>query len=220
MREVDRIFNSLLGGGTHLPAGYERLEYITNPSTAYINTGVTYSADDLVEAHFENLTYSGTSWIGIFGTSKAVSSVWHRHILAYDGMGVGTYQVLFGQSQQNLASGTMGITGVTLDMAYSNGSQSVTITDGGTTRIYTTSFTDESPVSLYPAFLFAYNRNGVASYHLDGSIGDFSLKVNGVKVCDYLPVRRLSDGKVGMYDLATATFKTSASNVDFTAPNN
>lgn len=218
MREVDRIFNSLLEQRAGLPSGYERLEYITNPSTAYINTGVTYSADDLVEAHFENLTYSGTSWIGIFGTSKAVSSVWHRHILAYDGMGVGTYQVLFGQSQQNLASGTMGITGVTLDMAYSNGSQSVTITDGGIARTYTTSFAEGSVVSLYPAFLFAYNRNGVASYYMPGSMGDFSLKVNDVKVCDYLPVRRLSDGKVGMYDLVTSTFKTSASSVDFVAP--
>lgn len=220
MNKVNRIFMSLLGNRkkSRLPSGYTELEYIENQSTAYINTGVRYSSTDEITVHIDKLSFAGTSYIGIFGTARAVSSVWHRSVLAYDGNGVGTYQVLFGQGQQNLTSSHMPTSNVTIDATFSDGSQSVSITDSGITRLYTTSFTETQSVSLPPMMLFNYNRNGVpSSYYFVGSIGEFSVKINGVDSINYIPAQRDSDGVVGMYDLVTNTFMSSATSVQFVA---
>lgn len=220
MNKVNRIFMSLLGKRkkSRLPSGYTELEYISNPSTAYINTDVRYSSTDEVVVHIDKLSFVGTSYIGIFGTARAVGNTWHRSSLAYDGNGVGTYQVLFGQYQMNLASGHMPTSDVAIDAMFSDGSQSVSITDSGTTRSYTTSFTELQSVSLPPMMLFNYNRNGVpSSYYLVGSVGEFSVKINSVDSIDYVPAQRDSDGIVGMYDLISNTFKVSSDTVQFVA---
>lgn len=220
MNKVNRIFMYLLGNRkkSRLPSGYTELEYISNPSTAYINTGVGYSSTDDIDVHIDNVTYSDNHYVGIFGTARAISGTWHRNALVYDGQGPGTYQVLFGQSQQNIASGHMPISNTTIDVAFRNGSQAVSITNNGVTSVYTTSFTDSQSVQLYSVMLFTYNRNGSpATFYMVGDIGNFSLTQNGLKVIDYVPAQRDSDSVVGMYDLVTNTFITSATSVQFVA---
>lgn len=220
MNKVYRIFASLLGNQkkSRLPRGYTELEYISNPSTAYINTGVGYSSTDNIVVHADNVTYSDNHYVGIFGTARAVSGTWHRSALVYDGQSFGTYQVLFGQSQQNLASSHMPISSTTIDVAFRDDNQSVSITNNGVTTVYTTSFTESQAVQLYSVMLFTYNRNGSpATFYLVGNIGNFSLIQNGLKVIDYVPAQRDSDGVIGMYDLISNTFKVSSDAVQFVA---
>ena len=40
---------------------------------------------------------------------------------------------------------------------------------------------------------------------------------SGNRILDYIPVQRVSDGKVGFYDRATLSFVTSSGTDDFTA---
>jgi len=67
-------------------------------------------------------------------------------------------------------------------------------------------------------YLFGSHQNTSISSNMVGSMGKFTVKVNGSEILDYLPAMRISDSKVGMYDFVSKTFKTSDSEVDFVAP--
>lgn len=219
MNKINRIFMSLLGNRkkSRLPSGYTELEYIENPSTAYINTGVTLNNSDSLQIHIDGFTCNTTSFSPIFGALRAYSGVSHRIIFIYDGVG-GTYQIRWA-SAENFTRQNQIHQNCTIDLNWTNGLQTHLITNGVTTINATTTQTDASPIDLYSTYLFAYNNNGSQNIatHLVGNIGNFSLTQNGLKVIDYVPAQRDSDGVVGMYDLVSNTFKTSLSSDSFVA---
>mgnify|MGYP003399022080 FL=1 len=67
-------------------------------------------------------------------------------------------------------------------------------------------------------YLFGLHQGTSLTSNMVGSMGRFTVKVNGQEMLDYLPAMRISDSKVGMYDFVSKTFKTSDSEVDFVAP--
>lgn len=70
----------------------------------------------------------------------------------------------------------------------------------------------------YPIWLFCTNSGGTGLYQCGDSVRIYYLKIynNGILVRDFIPVRRKSDGKIGMLDKVENKFYTSPNGNEFT----
>lgn len=70
----------------------------------------------------------------------------------------------------------------------------------------------------YPIWLFCTNTKGTGLYQTGDSVRIYYLKIynNGILVRDFIPVRRKSDGKIGMLDKVESKFYTSPNGAKFT----
>ena len=70
----------------------------------------------------------------------------------------------------------------------------------------------------YPIWLFCTNTKGKGLYQPGDSVRIYYLKIynNGILVRDFIPVRRKSDGKIGMLDKVESKFYTSPNGNEFT----
>lgn len=69
----------------------------------------------------------------------------------------------------------------------------------------------------YPIWLFCVNTKGTGLYQPGDSTRIYYLKIynNGILVRDFIPVRRKSDGKIGMLDKVESKFYTSPNGAKF-----
>lgn len=69
----------------------------------------------------------------------------------------------------------------------------------------------------YPIWLFCTNTKETGWYQVGDSIRIYYLKIynNGILVRDFIPVRRKSDGKIGMLDKVESKFYTSPNGAKF-----
>lgn len=69
----------------------------------------------------------------------------------------------------------------------------------------------------YPIWLFCTNTKGTGLYQTGDSVRIYYLKIynNGILVRDFIPVRRKSDGKIGMLDKVESKFYTSPNGAKF-----
>lgn len=70
----------------------------------------------------------------------------------------------------------------------------------------------------YPIWLFCTNTKGTGLYQPGDSVRIYYLKIynDGILVRDFIPVRRKSDGKIGMLDKVENKFYTSPNGAEFT----
>lgn len=70
----------------------------------------------------------------------------------------------------------------------------------------------------YPIWLFCTNTKGTGLYQSGDSVRIYYLKIynDGILVRDFIPVRRKSDGKIGMLDKVENKFYTSLNGNEFT----
>lgn len=70
----------------------------------------------------------------------------------------------------------------------------------------------------YPIWLFCTNTKGTGLYQVGDSVRVYYLKIynDGILVRDFIPVRRKSDGKIGMLDKVENKFYTSPNGAEFT----
>lgn len=69
----------------------------------------------------------------------------------------------------------------------------------------------------YPIWLFCTNTKGTGLYQPGDSVRIYYLKIynNGILVRDFIPVRRKSDGKIGLLDKVESKFYTSPNGAKF-----
>lgn len=60
------------------------------------------------------------------------------------------------------------------------------------------------------------NSSGIGSYIAKGKIWLLNINDNGKPIRKFIPVKRKSDGVIGMYDLVGRKFYTSPNGVAFT----
>lgn len=183
-----------------LPASYERLNYIENTSTAYIDCGLQpkYTFD----YEFKGFAFSGNTVLGYFYTSDKYQyrffyvynnfyfDVGHKRIQIYVGNipYIKNYHVKFGNYYiKSLYPEGFDITGTTFNETM-NG------------------------IELHNLLLL---YNGGSKYVL-GRICLLKIKDRGKFIRDFIPVKRKSDGVIGMYDLVGRKFYTSPNGVAFT----
>lgn len=179
-----------------LPSEYQRLEYIENTSTAYIDCGL----EPKHTFNYEIKTNAVTGNV-VFGTSYSKENTDYRlfctkgHRLYFD-VGYGRimspqiatlpYHVKFGNYYiQDLDNETNKVTSLTFDE---------TLYGAKLTNLY---------------LLFGYGA-------VKGKVWLLKINDNGKPIRDFIPAKRKSDGMIGMYDLVGRKFYTSPNGVAFT----
>ena len=176
---------------------YERIEYIESNGSSYIDTGI-YGSDSL---DIEISIYP-SGRLSFFLASRIYSS--ER-----------TYTVVdkTGSSIRFDYNNTLNVLGYYIDkITIRKSGLSVYINNTWKLGVYKGKFTTPSTL-----LLFGILQNGVVNSSPAGcKVYFLKMKENGVLVRDFVPVKRKSDGVIGMYDLIGRKFYTSPNGVAFT----
>ena len=203
MREVDRIFNSMMGKGETAP--YIDCDYLESDGRRqYIDTGVVPNNNTRVICEY--LFRPGVNRAFVFGARNGnrVASFLHRGITGSQSTAdYGTDQVNFGAVTAN--------TRYTIDA-----NKNVwTLTDEQQQSIVRT-FTSQTFVANCTIVLFAMSNNDdVYNYRDPSVIVSAKIYDNDVLVRDYQPKIRRVDGVTGFLDVVNDTFNPSANGEHF-----
>ena len=186
---------------------YTRLIYIESTGTQYIQTNISGNLVNYVSALCE------MSWTGTTGNNflsvKFTSGDTRRYLICLDNnnwaLGVNT---IISSNVQRV-----------LNQKYTVRSQLISgnsklIIDGSEVISSTNTI---SGTSNYQITIFGLNNQGTVSEYASGRL--YSLKMydeaKGDLIRDYIPVRRNSDNKLGLYDIVNDTFSTNAGTGEF-----
>lgn len=185
----------LLKGG--LPNGYKKLEYIASANGAYIDSGL-YGSNTL---DFEIVAYSDLTSIQCFFGDRLKGET-RSYLLLYD-----YYNRFY---QFDIENSSQHYTNLTNNVVASKKGNVLTLNGVSVTQgmnAYTT------PQHLY---ILGLNHNGQVKFNVKGArIYSLNFSENGTLIRDYIPARRLSDNKVGLYDKVGKKFYISATSVNF-----
>lgn len=179
-----------------LPTSYERLEYIENTSTAYIDCGLepkhTFNYEIKTNAVTGNIVF-GSSYLNNDHTDYRFFCT-NGKILYFD---VGYGRITSPYS-------------VTLPYHAKFGNYYIQDLDNETNKVTSLTFGE----TLYGAklsnlyLLFGYGN-------VKGKVWLLKINDNGKPIRDFIPAKRKSDGTIGMYDLVGRKFYTSPNGVAF-----
>lgn len=187
------------GVNTTVSSGLLGLEYIESTGTQYIDTGIKASKNLKVEAEIDVSTASG--WVMILGdyTSGSYFSWWRKDTTMY---------AYYGSNNKTLAEQT----GKRKYIA--NDTNNIwSIDSSGITVSPNSSDFSKNGGNLY---LFSVNNGG--NYN-KASMKLYSCKIydNRTLVRDFVPARRISDWKAGLWDKVSYRFYTDENDGDFKA---
>lgn len=189
-----------------LPKGYVRLEYLQSSGTQYVNTGVSASSGFVVEMEFIPVSFDGyyDTLIGTESSASPWNCNWVRFNENYWELGV--YDAF-----SNTEPPTVG-TRYKIVASTVKGSGYLKV--NGTQIITQNNSNGRASTSLY---LFANNKAGTATDHAPVKCYSCKITVGGSLVRDYVPMKRISDNALGLYDLVNDKFYTNAGTGTFTA---
>lgn len=184
-----------------LPSEYTQLKYIQSTGTQYINTGFSPNQDTKIIA---DMAYFGESSKNIFG------AYYRQSIFRQYNFGLTV------NSDKNFVFvwGAGSVTGPTYDNnrhlfeLY----QATLLIDGTS---YGSSSTSTFSISN-PITIFAYNQGSTVDCS-SCKIYAFKIYDNSTLVRDFIPVKRNSDGEIGLYDLVNDVFFTNSGTGTFIA---
>ena len=178
---------------------YERIEYIESNGSSYIDTGI-YGSDSLdIEISLYSL---GNTVFFLIGRL----SYFER-----------TYGVVFEQPYETLRFDYYN----KLNYLSVSANKRVTLRKSGLDLYVNNVFTNRLPENKFTTpstlLMFGVLQNGAVNSSPAGSkIYFLKMMENGMLVRDFIPVKRKSDGVIGMYDLVGRKFYTSPNGVAFT----
>lgn len=182
------------------PKGYRWVDYIENTSNAYINTGCYADGTIKIEMVMENVANS--AYRGILGTSRTGNP---KFGLDQHASSTETATYFYGNaSSRNVGIITIG-TKTTIEI------DGATLKRNGTA--YTASGTWSGGALTNPIFVFR-EYTGATSCALM-RLYSLMIWIGGVLLRDYLPIQRLSDGEVGLWDKVEGRFYTSPNGTNF-----
>ena len=198
--------------GTYVDTGYTELEYLESDGRQYIDTGfipnkqsrmiidfyvnrsekpwIAYVGNTTAFGVIQSTNTASTSFLVYNGSNSDSSGFWR--VGSIYGDGVGRYTVDINKNNVTIRA--------------SNGSTvSNTFSSGANYQLTT---------SLY---LFGGDRDGSLMQSEGARVRIYSVKLydDDVLVRDFVPVRRNSDGVLGMYDKVSGTLFTNSGNDDF-----
>lgn len=192
-----------VSGSSRLPVGYTEVEYIRQNSNynAYINTGVilfdntsnTYTVTTKLTSEF----HSNLGCATIISAEVPVSP--------YNGMGY-RYKCSSTVDELEFFGGNSNYSSSSVDNG--DGTRTVTFQSTGNT-----SWTSSAPLSLLCSF--SDTSFTTPFRYADTTIYSATIVKNGTTVRDFVPAKRDSDDKYGLYDLITDTFYTSPNGNNF-----
>lgn len=204
MRQVDMIFNSMVGKGE--PSPYIDCDYLESDGNGqYIDTGVVPNQDTriVIRAGVKD-TSSG---IFLFGARTGNGVAQFNMRFTKDSVGMINVNNYGGASGQIGGKSSLGT------LALFDCNANVWSKDGSSATFATTSF--QTNCSIY---LFGVHNNNVHNSSLLSACITGSCQIydsNGVLVRDYRPKIRREDGVTGFLDMVNDTFNPSANGVNF-----
>lgn len=208
---VDDGLNSVtLTGGTVLdmdtiPDTYTRIEYLEATGTQYIDSGIA--------PNFANNKIKQTA------TVQYTTSNSSRELMGTNGYG------FWGKNASNKIEAALGSVTVTDDALVKNVISWTTNPDGNALELKVNNNTYTSTASSFVDADYAYyvfalgirvGSGAAASFFCHAKVWDYTIEVDDEVVCHLIPVKRISDNVLGMYDTVTGTFKTNAGTGTFT----
>lgn len=211
---TDSVGTTLFGYENTL-SGYERIEYLQASGTQYIDTGYIHDNSTKVDMRikFDSVSPQYQSFYGARNSTADTAkgfSLWLNYA---------KFRRAFGASAANIDSHT--VTTSTIYDIHLDKSGACTATPEGGTAIALGSATQGGPLT-FTDFLFAINQNASAGGRSPQFLTRaklYSCKIfsGTTLVRDFVPVRRTSDGVLGLLDLAHGTFYTNAGTGSFSA---
>ena len=187
------------GDNSRIPAEYTEVEYIQSTGSQYIDTG--YKPNTNTE--LTGKIYATTSSQYVYGVHPSSNTK------AFSAYVNGNWRF------SNKAISTSGKISLKTDYTVKHNKTGLWL-NGSSIGTYS------SPASFtadYNLYLFATNTGTSKSYGTGIRIYDLQIKDNGVLVRDFVPVKRNSDGKYGLFDTVNRVFypNANASGANFTA---
>lgn len=215
---------------------YQRVEYIENSGTQYINTGYYWTSDNVRAVLSANVTTHNQA-TSLFGNEEYIGR--DRYFALIPHNSGGTMKIF--SLDRNLIEFTYPLsTDMILDVSASTqGSDkyvNLAITSNGSTKNYGGKATTGGSVITNPnnlktgvgeIYLFASHNSGkgavtggtpnMVGNQIVGKMKVYSFKMydNNILVRDFVPVVRSRDGVAGMYDMVERKFYTNAGSGSF-----
>lgn len=189
---------------TILPNGYTQLEYIKSNGTQYINTEFKPTSNTRVVMNIEPLEVP--SILAFFGTRDRSSPT---ASLSYNAWATNTTHIRSDYFGSSILSNETNI----LTKGIIDKNKNI-LTGYGQTITNTASTGEECLQSL---FLLACNDMGTAKYYLKSILYSCKIYDNGTLIRDFIPVKKISDSKCGLWDKVTKAFYPNSGTGDFTA---
>ena len=193
--------------------GYTILDYIQSSGTQYIDTGVYTTSDIKVYADFQytDVTTRQQRPFGHTFDTDTSNNVSFGTYINGNGKWAFAYKDGQGNWQASTVTATTARTYITLD----GKNKKFSIRGPATYDCdITTTITRQSNSSLS---IFADNRAGNPDNFSKMKLYAFKVWKNGTLIRDYIPVKRNSDGVVGLFDLVGGLFYANAGKGSFTA---
>lgn len=195
----------MIRNSNSLPTSYERLEYIENTSTAYMDCGLKpkYTFDYELKTNIE----TGDSIIGCMFRNDGTD-------FRYFCPGIPHFDVGYKRIFLRIPNSTI----IPLYVKFGNYFIENPLTKERVTGvIFDEKMNGAMITNLFLWAMFYYhpsvNRPNIIS---KGKIWLLNINDNGKPIRKFIPVKRKSDGVIGMYDLVGRKFYTSPNGVAFT----
>lgn len=193
---------------SRLPSGYTELEYIQNPSTAYINTNIYASTLTRLE---EDISIDViTRQVRLFGSQSDSADNQCFTVYISDGLKYG-FGIKDGSGQWSWST-IEPVVDRRVKIVVDHKIHKLLIDDYH--LHYEANLPTPTKNSLYTISLPGHS-NG--SQPAQCKIYNFKLFENGVSLASMIPAKRNNDNKIGLYDVIRQQFFSSASAVEFIA---
>ena len=182
------MLRNVSGGG--LPSEYQQVEWIRNPNNEYIKTDFIPNDPDIVincEYHYDSQPGDWSTVFGAYGNLYMVH-IYRRAARAF--------------RWGNFSSGN-------IEQTWDTNHHEIVLSKNGAffDGVQDWSASLSAAASNIELFLFCQNYYGDADYSSKGlCMESFSITKNGVYIINMIPCYHISDGIVGMYDLARNRF--------------
>lgn len=184
------------GISTTIPSGLVELEYIKSSGTQYIDTGLKPTQDYSMTIKCQSTGTDSNTYAGC-------DTNWQN-----TGFFIGVEVFEFGNASTTSVQ-NYGENPIVLTLDKTGGYK-----DGVKTWNNASTATFQTVSNLT---LFALNRNGTIREYLTGKIYYCKIYNNNTLVRDFIPAKRISDGKCGLWDKVNFKFYTDESGGNFTA---
>ena len=206
------VLCAVVANAMALPRGYTELEYIETTSRGpYINTGIspTNNTGFIIDFQYTNIDPSEQIIIGSFDPNFLIDRFSYNN---------DAQQRMFGYAyrpHQGLEEGFFPMSDYSLTARHVS---ELNWQNSGLFRFDDITRTLPANTFSNPLPIYIFSCNGLGSYGtISGRVYSVKISNNTNIVRDMVPVRRDSDGTVGMYDTVSNTFFTNAGSGSFTA---
>jgi hypothetical protein len=192
---------------SRLPVGYTEVEYIENTGTSYVNTNYYPNQDTRIVAEMQVVTFNdfGRLWgAGNHNTANTIScdyvdsgNIFEVSWGGYTGWAQYSVTSNYNKHTYDWNKNSFYIDGTLLD-----------------SKTYT-SFTCSNKLGIFNVLESGDVPTSNTGRYFYGKLYSFKIYDNDTLVRDFVPTKRDSDNKYGLYDLITDTFYTSPNGNNF-----